>query len=139
MDTCVFHVVHIFSARGISAVPILDADGVVKNIYEALDVTTLIRSGSYTKLDLSIHSALALRSSDFSGVITCSGSDSLGKLLELIGVRRVHRLVVVDPESGKLAGIVTLNDILRYLVKDSVSFPSTPLQPSLESTAETED
>ena len=39
METTVFHVVNMFSERAISAVPILDADGVVKNIYETLDVT----------------------------------------------------------------------------------------------------
>lgn len=138
MDTTVFEVVQMFSAQGISAVPILDDDGVVKNIYETLDVTTLIRSGTYTKLDLSIRSALTLRSSEFPGVVTCSGTDSLGKLLEFIGAKRVHRLIVVDPETGKLNGIITLSDILKYLVKDSVSYPSTPLQPSMEGT-ETED
>jgi CBS domain-containing protein len=59
-------------------------------------------------------------------------------LLEFIGVRKARRLVVVDPESGKLMGIITLSDILKYLVKDSSSFPSTPLQPYMESTTETE-
>jgi CBS domain-containing protein len=39
METTVFHVVHMFSERAISAVPILDENGVVKNIYETLDVT----------------------------------------------------------------------------------------------------
>jgi CBS domain-containing protein len=35
--------------------------------------------------------------------------------MELIGARRVHRLVVVDAE-GKLAGMITLTDIIKYLV-----------------------
>jgi 5'-AMP-activated protein kinase, regulatory gamma subunit len=39
MDTTVFAVVHMFSERGISSVPVLDEDGIVTNIYEALDVT----------------------------------------------------------------------------------------------------
>jgi CBS domain-containing protein len=38
MGTSVFDVVHMFSERGISAVPILDADGVVQNLYETVDV-----------------------------------------------------------------------------------------------------
>lgn len=38
MDTSVFDVVHIFSERGISAVPILDGDGVVLNMYETVDI-----------------------------------------------------------------------------------------------------
>jgi 5'-AMP-activated protein kinase regulatory gamma subunit len=77
------------------------------------------------------------RSADFAGVVTCTGNDSLGKLMELIGVQRFHRLIVVD-ESGKLIGIITLSDILKYLVRDNMGFFSTPLFPAVESPAETE-
>lgn len=38
MDTSVFDVVHMFSERSISAVPIVDEDGVVLNLYETVDV-----------------------------------------------------------------------------------------------------
>lgn len=38
MDTSVFDIVHIFSERSISAVPIIDEDGVVLNMYETVDV-----------------------------------------------------------------------------------------------------
>lgn len=38
MDTTVFDVVHMFSERGISAVPIIDEDGIVVNLYETVDV-----------------------------------------------------------------------------------------------------
>jgi 5'-AMP-activated protein kinase regulatory gamma subunit len=103
----------------------------------------LIRSGSYTQLDLSIRSALALRSPEFQGAVTCTGSDSLGKLLEFLRTVRVHRVVVVEGDTlgadgvskkGRLVGIITLSDVLRYLVgkgekgKDSGLTPMTPLQ-----------
>lgn len=39
MNTAVFDVVHMFSQRGVSAVPILDENGVVINLYETVDVT----------------------------------------------------------------------------------------------------
>lgn len=38
LDTPVFDVVHMFSERAISAVPIIDQDGVVVNLYETVDV-----------------------------------------------------------------------------------------------------
>lgn len=38
MSSLVFDVVHMFSARGISAVPIVDEDGIVVNLYETVDV-----------------------------------------------------------------------------------------------------
>lgn len=38
LDTTVFDVVHMFSERGISAVPIVDDEGIVVNLYETVDV-----------------------------------------------------------------------------------------------------
>lgn len=38
LKTRVFDVVHMFSERGISAVPIIDENGVVVNMYETVDV-----------------------------------------------------------------------------------------------------
>ena len=38
LNTTVFDVVHMFSERGISAVPIIDENGVVVNLYETVDV-----------------------------------------------------------------------------------------------------
>ena len=38
LDTRVFDVVHLFSELGISAVPIIDDNGVVVNMYETVDV-----------------------------------------------------------------------------------------------------
>lgn len=38
MQTSVFDVVHVFSERGISAVPIVDEDGVVLNLFETVDI-----------------------------------------------------------------------------------------------------
>ncbi|KAF9499694.1 CBS-domain-containing protein [Pleurotus eryngii] len=116
LSTTVFDVVHMFSERSISAVPVIDDDGVVLNMYETVDVITLVRLGAYQSLDLTISEALAKRSPDFPGVIICTASDSLGTLLELIKKRRVHRLVVVEGDKGRLLGIITLSDVLRYVI-----------------------
>jgi CBS domain-containing protein len=162
MNTTVFDVVHMFSERGISAVPIIDENGVVVNLYETVDVIvstllgdtpcilnrslvqTLVRLGAYQSLDLTIAEALNQRSPDFPGVVICTASDSIGTLLQLIKKRRVHRLVVVEGEvcnfdsylswpyplmdqclqeeerkggkKGRLLGIITLSDVLRYVI-----------------------
>ncbi|EAU93032.2 nuclear protein SNF4 [Coprinopsis cinerea okayama7 len=126
LDTSVFNVVHMFSERAISAVPIIDDDGVVLNLYETVDVITLVKLGAYQSLDLKIRDALTQRSPDFPGVVVCTAGDSLGTLLQLIKIRRVHRLVVVEGEEeekqggkkGRLLGIITLSDVLRYLIGD---------------------
>ncbi|KAF8337968.1 uncharacterized protein EI90DRAFT_3118435 [Cantharellus anzutake] len=119
MKTTVFDVVHMFSNLGISAVPIVDDEGIVVNLYETVDVITLVRLGVYQHLDLTIEEALERRPQDFPGVITCTGKDTLYSLLKLIRLRRVHRLVVIEGEEGRkgrLAGIITLSDILRYVI-----------------------
>lgn len=151
MQTSVFDVVHIFSERGISAVPILDEDGVVLNMYETVDIVVsartrvweksghsrrssrnqdLVRQNAYQVLDSTIEVALDQRSTDFTGVMTCTPRDSLASILAYIRERRCHRFVIIEPEDvpanaetgasarkkGSLVGILSLSDVLRYLV-----------------------
>ena len=115
---------------------------------------TLVRLGAYQSLDLTIEQALYERSPDFPGVVICTASDSLGTLLQLINKRRVHRLVVVEGEDdekrggrkGRLLGIITLTDVLRYIVgnaplqeqteppEDKLQHPSQPQEPQADQT-----
>lgn len=109
-----------FSERSISAVPIIDEEGIVVNLYETVDVIvcqpsfhhhqttngdgqTLVRLGAYQSLDIKIRDALTQRSPDFPGVVVCTASDSLGTLFQLVKKRRVHRLVVVEGEVCRFA------------------------------------
>lgn len=127
LDTTVFDVVHMFSEQGISAVPILDEDGNVVDMYETVDVITLVRTGAYTALDLTIRQALERRPPDFSGVWTCSPDDSLASIFALLRKRRVHRLLVLEPEGpapppdAKTDTVTPLEDLDSYaddLVED---------------------
>ncbi|BGP26624.1 AMP-activated serine/threonine-protein kinase regulatory subunit [Rhodotorula toruloides] len=128
MRTSVFDVVHIFSERGISAVPIVDEDGVVLNLYETVDIVDLVRQNAYQVLDSTIEDAINRRSPDFTGVMTCTPSDTLASILVFVRERRCHRFVIVEPEDvpardgeparkkGSLVGILSLSDVLRFLV-----------------------
>ncbi|SCZ89207.1 BZ3500_MvSof-1268-A1-R1_Chr1-1g01029 [Microbotryum saponariae] len=128
LKTSVFDVVHIFSERGISAVPIIDEDGIVLNMYETVDIVDLVRQNAYEVLDSTIEVALDQRSADFTGVMTCSPRDSLASILAYIRERRCHRFVILEPDGvppqggrpgrkkGSLIGILSLSDVLRYLV-----------------------
>lgn len=62
MDTPVMDVIHQLVKRNISCVPILDKDGTLLNVFEAVDVIVLIKGGDYEKLNLSVGKALELRS-----------------------------------------------------------------------------
>ena len=62
MDTPVMDVIHMLVKRNISCVPILEKDGTLLNVFEAVDVITLIKGGDYEKLNWSAGKALELRS-----------------------------------------------------------------------------
>ncbi|PWN43660.1 hypothetical protein IE81DRAFT_322057 [Ceraceosorus guamensis] len=144
LDTTVFDVVHMFSEQGISAVPIIDNDGFVVDLYESVDVIDLVRSGAYQSLDTTMRQALARRPAEFPGIMSCGPDDSLASIFSLLRTRRVHRLLILEPlpasraasmtskqsehgrqspegvappprPRGKLVGILCLSDILRYV------------------------
>lgn len=128
MQTSVFDVVHVFSERGISSVPIVDEDGVVLNLFETVDIVDLVRQNAYQVLDQTIEDALNQRSPDFTGVMTCTPSDTLASILAYVRDRRCHRFVIVEPEDvpardgmpprkkGSLVGLLSLSDVLRFIV-----------------------
>jgi CBS domain-containing protein len=61
MDTPVIDVIHQLVQRSISCVPILDHEGTVLNVFEAVDVIALIKGGDYDSLTISVGMALNQR------------------------------------------------------------------------------
>ncbi|CCH40572.1 5'-AMP-activated protein kinase subunit gamma-3 [Wickerhamomyces ciferrii] len=115
MDTPVIDVIQLLSHNSVSSIPIVDEQEKLINVYEAVDVLGLIKGGIYNDLSLSVGEALMRRSDDFEGVYTCTLNDNLATILDNIRKSRLHRLFVVD-EEGKLVGVVTLSDILNYIL-----------------------
>lgn len=63
METPVMDCIHMLVKKSISSVPILDKDGTVLNVFEAVDVITLIKGGEYeTNLNLTVGKAIEKRS-----------------------------------------------------------------------------
>ncbi|KAL9100181.1 MAG: hypothetical protein Q9163_004416 [Psora crenata] len=117
METPVFDVIHQLVNYSISSVPIVNTDGkwVVTNVFEAVDVITIIKGGMYDELNLNVGEALQKRPEEFPGIYTCSIDDRLDTIFDTIRKSRVHRFVVID-EDNRLVGIVTLSDILEYIL-----------------------
>ncbi|KAF3163619.1 AMP-activated serine/threonine-protein kinase regulatory subunit [Orbilia oligospora] len=138
MDTPVLDVIHLLVKKDIASVPIINPDGgwiprivteivevkvllliiflgVVLNCYEAVDILTLIKGGIYDELSLTVGESLLKRPDDFAGIHTCTLQDRLDTIFDTIRNSRVHRFVVVD-EKKRLVGILTLSDILRYIL-----------------------
>ncbi|KAH3681564.1 hypothetical protein WICPIJ_007438 [Wickerhamomyces pijperi] len=115
MNTPVIDVIQLLSHGNVSSIPIVDENDKLINVYEAVDVLGLIKGGIYNDLSLSVGEALMRRAEDFEGVYTCTINDRLATILDNIRKSRLHRLFVVD-EEGTLRGIVTLSDILKYIL-----------------------
>jgi CBS domain-containing protein len=74
----------------------------------------LAKDGPYYNLDMPVSDALQKRSTDFTGIHSCSRQDTLGQILESIKAGPVMRFVVL--KDSRLEGILSLSDILRYLI-----------------------
>ncbi|KAI9363556.1 hypothetical protein BD770DRAFT_379871 [Pilaira anomala] len=115
-STPVIEVISIFASQNISAVPIIDEKGTVLNLYDTVDVMSLVQSEKYTNLDLPVQEAMESRPKDFPGVCTCTLNDTLNSIFTEIRRNRVYRLVVIEPDTHQLIGLLSLSDILAYIV-----------------------
>ncbi|XP_053694510.1 uncharacterized protein LOC128742240 isoform X2 [Sabethes cyaneus] len=114
-DTSIITALHKFVDRRVSALPIVDAEGRLKDIYAKFDVINLAAEKTYNDLDVSLKTANEHRNAWFEGVQNCKLDETLYTVMERIVRAEVHRLVVVD-ENEKVIGIISLSDILLYLV-----------------------
>lgn len=115
MNNSVLDVIHQMVKHNISAVPIVDRENKLLNVFEAVDVIPCIKGGAYDELASSVGDALSRRAEDFPGIYTCFEDDRLDAIFDTIRKSRVHRLIVVDDDS-RLKGIISLSDILKYVL-----------------------
>ncbi|KAH8382024.1 hypothetical protein KR009_001434 [Drosophila setifemur] len=104
-----------FVERRVSALPLVDGEGRLVDIYAKFDVINLAAEKTYNDLDVSLRKANEHRNEWFEGVQKCNLDESLYTIMERIVRAEVHRLVVVD-DQRKVIGIISLSDILLYLV-----------------------
>jgi len=118
-----------FINKRISALPIVDEDGKLIDIYAKFDVINLAAEKTYSNLHVTLKQANEHRNEWFEGVHKCKATDSLANVMETIVKAEVHRLVVVS-DDDKVVGVVSLSDILSFLVLRVLreSNPSTTQQ-----------
>ncbi|XP_031788967.1 uncharacterized protein LOC100678622 isoform X3 [Nasonia vitripennis] len=114
-DTSIILALKKFVERRVSALPIVDNDGKLVNIYSKFDVINLAAEKTYNNLDVTLREANEHRNEWFEGVQSCKLSETLFTVMEKIVRAEVHRLVVVD-EEDKVIGIISLSDLLYFLV-----------------------
>ncbi|VDM16229.1 unnamed protein product [Hydatigera taeniaeformis] len=117
-DWPLHRVLTVFVENRVSALPVIDENGRLVDIYAKFDVINLAATRSYDNLEITVFDALQYRREQkFSGVATCKLSNTLKEIIDTIVDAGVHRLVVID-ETHCVLGIVSLSDILRFLIQE---------------------
>ncbi|RUS91803.1 hypothetical protein EGW08_000374 [Elysia chlorotica] len=128
-ETPLIEALNMFVEHRISALPVVDDSGQVTSIYAKFDVINLAADKSYNNLDITLGEAIKQRhqgGEQNDRVATCFFKDTVRCVMEKIVKAEVHRLVVTD-ECNAIEGIVSLSDILNYII----------LRPILEADEET--
>lgn len=92
------------------------------NVGEALQKRSEVRKYLYGRYS---SRGMLTVTQDFPGIYTCSIDDRLDTIFDTIRKSRVHRLVVVD-EDNRLVGILTLSDILEYILLEGEGDDAKP-------------
>lgn len=114
-DMAVIDAINIFVDRRVSALPVIDENRRVIDVYAKFDVINVAAEKAYNDLSITIAQSMKNRREAFEGVQMCKKSETLKVVMERIAKAEVHRLVVVN-DAGQLVGIVSLSDILHFLV-----------------------
>jgi len=114
-DTPIIDALHKFVNKRVSALPIVDDQRRLIDIYAKFDVINLAAEKTYSNLDVTLKEANQHRNEWFEGVHKCKQTESLYEVMERIVKAEVHRLVIVD-DDNVVVGVISLSDILTYLV-----------------------
>ncbi|XP_047740796.1 5'-AMP-activated protein kinase subunit gamma-1 isoform X2 [Hyalella azteca] len=114
-DTLIIEALDKFVKHRVSALPIVDSDGKLIDIYAKFDVINLAAEGTYSNLNVTLRQANESRNEWFEGVQHCTKDERLCTVMDRIVRAEVHRLVVVDG-ARKVTGVISLSDILQELV-----------------------
>ncbi|RKP19501.1 CBS-domain-containing protein [Rozella allomycis CSF55] len=114
-STPIIEAVRMFVNRHVSALPVVDEDGILIDVYEKYDLMVLAKGDQITNYDQPLQEALLSRSEIFEGIHTCRKTDTLESILLLLRRVTAHRFIVVG-ERNKLEGVLSLSDILKFFV-----------------------
>ncbi|KAI3389207.1 hypothetical protein SNEBB_001242 [Seison nebaliae] len=121
MSSTIYEALEIFVTNQVSALPVVDENNRLIDLYAKFDVIHLAASKSYSNLDVTIETALEQRNSMRQiSLVTCRLEEKFIDVLKRIVEAEVHRLVVVDADNHVL-GILSLSDILSFITMDEAT------------------
>ncbi|CAM0904816.1 unnamed protein product [Alopecurus aequalis] len=105
----------------ISSIPIVDDNGSLLDVYALSDIMALAKNDVYTRIELeqvTVGHALELQY-QVNGrrqCHTCLCTSTLLEVLEQLSVPGVRRLVVIEPMTRFVQGIISLRDVVTFLL-----------------------
>lgn len=110
----------------ISCIPIVDGDNSLLDTYSRSDITALAKDRAYAHIhldEMKIHQALQIgQDSTYHGFSSaqrchlCARNESLQKVMERLSSPGVRRLIIVDAESVRVEGVISLSDLFRFFL-----------------------
>lgn len=113
LEMQLFAAVCLFAKYKVSAIPVVNEEGCVVDVFSRYDIVYFVRDGDY-RLEMTLGDALRTRPRI--PVFTCTKAESFEKVLRHLSTTRIHRLVCVD-EYSRVVGIVSISDIFSFLMK----------------------
>jgi len=109
----------------VSSLPIVNDRGALIDIYARSDIIQLASDSAYSAIsfeDATVSDALIFchqsnnMKTKTARVYVCTRQDSLRTVLETLALPGVRRIIVIEPESKCVEGIVSLVDVVSFLI-----------------------
>ena len=113
--------------------PIVNEHGVLMDLYARGDVIRLAANSAYRASikDMCVAQALGATrptalneqndpsSTHYGRFSTCVRGDTLRTALEMLSLPNIRRLIVVDPTTKVVEGVVSLSDVFSFLIENA--------------------
>ncbi|CAF1109471.1 unnamed protein product [Adineta steineri] len=125
LQTKLIEVLRTFQSLRISALPVVDSEKRLRDVYSKFDIMHLAATHTYTNLDVPLCDILDLiHDHNTHQLVTCKMTDQLFELMDKFVTREVHRLIIVD-DNQHIVGIFSMSDLMRFLVSTFENFSRT--------------
>jgi CBS domain-containing protein len=116
-DATLSEAARLLARKRIGALVVRAADGSIAGILSERDLVRAVAEASVSALPQSVAMHMTR------GVFTCSESDTVDELMEVMTRRRFRHMPVVD--GGRLVGLISIGDIVKSCIADQARETAT--------------
>lgn len=124
-QTKLIEVLRIFQSIRISALPVVDNEKRLCDVYSKFDIMHLAATRTYANLDVPLCDILdSIHDHSTYQLATCKLTDQLFELMDRFVTREVHRLIIIN-DQRHILGILSMSDLMRFLISTSARYSRT--------------